>query len=138
MKAFNLKILADNRKFFEGEAISLVVPTPDGEYGILADHYNMVVSVMPGTLKFKTADQVENVAAVSFGLLKVEHGEVLALVETIERPEEIDEARAKRTFEEAQEELLQKKGIIEHHLAQLKLARAINRLKVKHDYNRYN
>ncbi len=70
-------------------------------------------------------------AAVAEGLVKVENGEVLVLVDSIERPEEIDANRAKREAEEAEEAILQKKSRLEYRTAQADLARALNRLKVK-------
>ena len=70
-------------------------------------------------------------AAVAEGLVKVENGEVLVLVDSIERPEEIDVNRVKRKAEEAEEAILQKKSRLEYRTAQADLARALNRLKVK-------
>ena len=61
----------------------------------------------------------------------LENGEVLILVDSCERPEEIDVNRAKKAEAKAKEELLQKKSIQEYQSAKLHLARAINRLKVK-------
>ena len=67
---------------------------------------------------------------MSNGLLKVEDGEVLILVDTIERPEEIDINRARRDADAAKEALLQKRSIQEYHTAQANLSRALNRLQL--------
>ena len=56
---------------------------------------------------------------------------MLVLVDSAERPEEIDEARARREADQAREALLQKKSRQEHQVAQAALARALNRLRVK-------
>ncbi len=53
------------------------------------------------------------------------------LVDTAERPEEIDANRARRDGDAAKEAILQKKTIQEYRSAQAHLARAINRLRVK-------
>ena len=79
----------------------------------------------------ETGVRPEQIAAVSRGLIKVEGGQVLILADTIERPEEIDANRARREAEEAQAAMLQKASIQSYHAAQARLARAINRLKVK-------
>ena len=90
---------------------------------------------MPGTLRYQTeADKVLE-AAVSGGIAKVENGEVLILVDTAERPEEIDIMRARRNADAAKEALLQKRSIQEYRSAQAALARAISRLRVKHSEN---
>lgn len=136
MKTFQLKVLAPDHPYYEGDCQSLIITTMTGEYGILADHSNLITAVSPGTLKFRTPNGDEYLAAVSKGILKVENNRVLILVNTIENPDEIDEKRALRAEEEAKEALLQKKSMQDYRLAQAKMARAANRLKVKHNNKR--
>ena len=137
MNTFTLVVLAAEKPFYEGECASLVIPTINGQYGILANHHNMIVAIVPGTLKITDNNGEETIAAVSSGITKVEDNHVLILVDTIERPEEIDENRARRSAEEAKEAILQKKSIQDYHAAQAKMARAINRLRVK-KHNEYH
>ena len=131
MREFNIHILASYNVFYEGPCESLVVPTIRGQYGIWAGHSNLISAVAPGKLTFRVSGGEEQVAAVSAGIVKVENNEVLVLVDTAERPEEIDENRARRAAEEAKEAMLQKRSIQEYRSAQAHLARALNRLKVK-------
>ena len=138
MNTFKVSILAADRAFYEGPCESLVVPTLKGQYGILAHHRNVIAAVVPGTLKYKIPDKPAQIAAVSAGLVKIENNEVLVLVDSAERPEDIDANRAKRAADEAKEELLQKKSIQEYRSTQAKLARAISRLRVKTSYMEEN
>ena len=131
MDTFQVHILAADRIFYEGPCVSLTIPTSDGERGILAHHENMMAAVQPGTLRWQVPGQEVQLAAVSPGMVKVEYDDVLVLVDSAERPEEIDEARARREADEAREALLQKKSRQEHQLAQSTLARALNRLRIK-------
>lgn len=131
MNRFTLAVIAAEKPFYEGPCTSLIIPTVNGQYGIQANHHNVIVAIIPGTLKITAANGEEIIAAVSHGITKVEDNYVLLIVDSIERPEEIDENRAKRAAEEAQEAILQKKSIQDYHLAQAKMARAINRLRVK-------
>ena len=131
METFQVHILAADRIFYEGPCVSLTIPTSDGERGILAHHENMMAAVQLGTLRWQPPEQEVQLAAVSPGMVKVEHNDVLVLVDSAERPEEIDEARARRQADEAREALLQKKSRQEHQLAQSTLARALNRLRIK-------
>ena len=133
-KTFRLRVLAADKPFYEGECISLVVPTPYGEQGILAHHSNMIAAIVPGVLRGQFPGRPLQMAAVSGGLVKVEDNEVLVLVDTAERPEEIDANRAKRAEAQAREALLQRKSIQEYRSAQAHLARALNRLKVSRNY----
>lgn len=132
MNAFALTVLAAEKPFYEGDCISLVIPSIDGQYGIQAGHCNMIAAILPGEMRFTSPDGGETIAAVSEGLVKVENGKVLILVDTAERPEEIDENRARRSAEQAKEAILQKKSIQDYYAAQTKMARALGRLRVKH------
>ena len=131
METFLVHILAADRTLYEGPCESLTIPTSDGEQGILAHHSSMIAAVRPGTLRYRVPGQDVQLAAVSPGMVKVEANEVLVLVDSAERPEEIDAARARREADEAREALLQRKSRQEYQLAQATLARALNRLRVK-------
>lgn len=131
MNRFHLKILAAERVFFDGACQSLVVPTLDGLYGIQAQHENVVIAVVPGTLSLRSAADEEIIAAVSGGVLKMENNEALLLADTVERPEEIDLSRAERDAAEAKEALLQKRSAQESHLAEERMARALGRIRTK-------
>ena len=86
-ETFMTHILAADRKFYEGPLESLIVPTNEGQYGILAKHRNVITATVPGVLKYKLPNQEFKTAAVSSGLVKIENGEVLILVDSCERPE---------------------------------------------------
>lgn len=131
MKSFKVHILAADNTFFDGECESLIIPTSNGQYGILADHANAITAVVPGTATFRTKGGKNQIAAVSSGLCKIENGEVLLLVDSAERPEEIDEKMAEIAAAEAKEALLQKQSYREYKSTQLLLARNIARMRVK-------
>ena len=131
MDIFQVHILAAYRTFYAGPCVSLTLPTSDGELGILAHHSAMIAAVQPGTLRYQPPEQEARTAAISLGMVKVEKNEVLVLADSVERPEEIDEARARREADQAREALLQKRSRQEHQVAQATLARALNRLRVK-------
>lgn len=131
MNTFHVSILAADGTFYEGPCRSLVVPTQDGQYGIWANHSNAIGAVVPGELLYTIPGREEQCAAVSSGLMKIENNTVLVLVDSAERPEEIDANRAKHAAEAAREALVQKQSIQEYRMTQANLARAISRLRVK-------
>ena len=53
MTQFQLKISSSSGLFYEGTCESLVVPTSDGEYGVLANHVSMVIGIAIGILRYK-------------------------------------------------------------------------------------
>ena len=130
MDTFQVHILAADRTFYEGPCVSLTIPTSDGELGIWAHHAAMIAAVQPGTLRYQLPEEEPRIAAISPGMVKVEKNVVLVLVDSIERPEEIDAARARREADQAREIILQKKSRQEYQIAQGNLARALNRLRI--------
>ena len=130
MDTFQVHILAADKTMYEGPCVSLTIPASDGERGILAHHSSMMAAVVPGILRWQPPGQPVQLA-VSPGMVKGENNEVLVLVDSAERPEEIDEARARWEADQAREAILQKKSRQEYQLAQASLARALNRLRVK-------
>ena len=131
MTSFALRVLSPDHPYYEGDCESLVITTSEGEYGVLANHSNTIIALSPGTLKLRLPDDSTMLAATSYGMMKIENNHVLILVNTIENPDEIDEARARRAAEKAQEALLHKQSKQDYIQAQAKMARAMNRLKVK-------
>lgn len=137
MKRFSLRFLASDKIFYEGPCESLMVPLTDGLYGVQASHTDMMGAILPGEaiLRIPEGEKFDGETLVQVivgrGLIKVEDGKVLVLVDTAELPSEIDENRARRAAEKAAEELLQKQGVKEYMIAQNELSRAMARLKYK-------
>ncbi len=131
MRSFKVHILAASHTFYDGECESLIVPTPEGQYGIQAGHSNAISAVIPGKMFYRIPGEEAKIAAVSSGMVKVENNEVLVLVDSAERPEDIDALKARQAADAAKEAMLQKQSIREYHMAQMTLARAIARLRVK-------
>ncbi len=135
MNTFSLRIYDPDETFISGQAEMVVIPTVDGEYGVMAGHENMVFSVVPGKLRYRMAGEETRIAFVASGMMRVEDNDVLILTEAAEHPEEIDFERARRKEEEAREAILQKRSIKEYYLAQATLIRSINRMRVKKDFS---
>ena len=131
MDSFKLQIMASDHMVFDGEAKSVSMFTTEGSVGILAHHSNLIMAVVPGELEYEPADAggKKEMVIVSDGLLKVENGEVMVLVDTAEKPEEIDEARALRAEEEPREALKRANSNRDVALASAELSRAMSRIK---------
>lgn len=136
MKTFHLNILAADDPFYTGACESLIVPSLQGKYGIMANHINIIIAIVPGALFYRVPGEERKVVAVSHGLLKVENNKALVLVDSVELPEDIDANRAKRAAENAKEEMLQSRSKQEYHNAKADLARATSRLRVKGNHER--
>ena len=69
---------------------------------------------------------------VGRGILQVANNRVTMIVDTAERPEDIDEVRAREALERAQEQLRQQLSLREFKMSQASMARALTRLKGSH------
>lgn len=128
--SFYLKVISANRIFFSGRCESIVVPEFDGEKEILAHHENMVIAINRGDMRFKPEGENEwQEAVVGMGLVEIMNNRVTLLVETAERPEEIDIARAQEAKKRAEEQMRQKQSIHEYYHSRASLARAMARIK---------
>ena len=128
--SFYLKIIAANRVFYSGRCRSIIVPEYDGQKEILAHHEDMVIAVNDGEMRFQPegSDNWEY-AVVGIGFVEIVNNRVTLLVDSAERPEEIDVARAREAKERAEEQMRQKQSIHEYYHSRASLARAMARLK---------
>lgn len=132
---FNLKIVASNKVFFEGECKSLVIPIAEyGSCGFLAKHENTVAPIEFGEMKIVDANDNVIEAFVGDGFLEFFNNDAKIVCISAELPEEIDKRRAEEAKVRAEEELRQQNSILEYHQAQNNLARAMERLKVKNQH----
>lgn len=134
MSGFTVHILAADKVLYEGDCESLIIPTPWGQYGILAHHCKAICAIVAGRLTYRVPGGEDRYAAVSDGLVKIEDNDVLILVDTAERPEEIDINNVRRAAEASREAMLQKRSIREYREAQATLARALSRMDVHKKY----
>ena len=144
MREFTLHILETDEDVYEGKCISLMVPTIDGMYGVMANHSNLFSALETGIMKYTTPDGEEHYMSISGGMIKVEDNDVLILADSAERPEEIDESRAHAEINEARETMgsaASDSGNTGRDItmvsAEAMMRRAINRLKLKKRYGEY-
>ncbi len=130
MNTFNLRIVASNGVFYDGDCESLVIPAADGEFGIQANHEPMVIAIYIGTLRFKTDGEWHTVVTGQ-GYARTGGNRTVLIVDSAERPEDVDEHRAERAAERAKELLSVKTSEKNYFQGQLAMTRAMARLKAK-------
>ena len=117
------------------DAAAVVLPAIDGEVQILTNHEECVVALKTGEVRIGTPKGEMIPAVCGSGFAEVtSDNQVEILVDTIERPEEIDIRRAKEAKERAEERLLQHKSRMEYYRNTTSLARAMARLKEANKY----
>ncbi len=133
METFGLKIIASDGVFYEGRCKKLIIPAPDGEKGILAHHENMVIAVNIGIAHLNYEGDEWKDIAVGTGFAEIVNNRVTLIVDTAEKPEDIDIRHAREQKERAEEQLRQKQSIQQYYHTQASLARAMNRLRLSQD-----
>ncbi len=88
-KTFHLEIVTPRELKFEGETSSLRLPGVMGELGILANHASLLALLEPGVAVYRVQDR-DHPLALGEGFVTVAENRVVVLVESAERPEEID------------------------------------------------
>ena len=129
VKTFHLDIVTPTSALDLGEVTYLRAPGLDGLFGVMARHTNSVFAIDIGGVKV-IKDGEELFFATTRGYAEVTGNQVQLLVETIERFDEIDVARAVAAKKRAKERLLSKDVKIDRARAEVALSRAINRLQI--------
>ncbi|MSS64785.1 ATP synthase F1 subunit epsilon [Velocimicrobium porci] len=129
MNTFSLRIVASDKIFFDGKCQLLVIPAIDGEKAIMSHHEDSVIAVTMGEARFQTEDGTITKVLVGKGFVQMINNRAVLLVDSAERPEDIDVQRAERAKERAEEQMRQKSSIQEYYHSKASLARAMSRLK---------
>ena len=83
----------------------------------------MMVAIVPGEIRIETPEEEKMVAVCGRGFAQVINNRVTVLVDTLERPEDIDVKRAQEAMERAQEQLRQKQSQQEYYISKQALSR---------------
>ena len=135
MNSFILNITDSSGEFYQGSCESMVLPVKDGVYGVQAGHSPVLVAIHMGMLKF-TVDGETREILVGDGIAEVTPTFVLLLVDSAERPEDIDKNRAEAARIRAEERLQHKQSMHEYYQTKIALDRAMQRLQTAAKYKR--
>ena len=129
-QTFLLEVVTPQRLIISEEVEELVAPGQEGSFGVWPGHTPFMTTLKIGELSY-TRGRKERFLVVNWGYAEVRSEKVIVLVETAERQEEIDLARAEQARVRA-EERLRRFGdeTIDHARAQAALDRALARMAV--------
>jgi F-type H+-transporting ATPase subunit epsilon len=134
MAELNLEIVTTSKSAFKGEIKSITVPGTKGRFQVLKNHAPIISTFDVGMIKADLPDGKANYYSTAGGTIEVFDNKVLVLADSIELVSEIDEERALKAKQRAEERLAEKKSEINIVRAQGALARANNRLSIKEKY----
>jgi F-type H+-transporting ATPase subunit epsilon len=108
----------------------VVVPGIEGYFGVLPGHAPFLATLGIGELTYRQGRE-ERHLALAGGFAEVRNDKIIVLADTVERPDEIDRARAERARERAERRLGgRSQEEIDHTRALTALSRALTRLHV--------
>ncbi len=125
-KTMELKVIAPERVFYEGNIQFVEFNTTEGVLGIYPEHIPMTTVISPGVLIIKE-DQDTKEAALLSGFVEILGNKITILAEAVEWPEEIDEKRANEAKIRAERRINEDSK--DAHRAELALRRSIVRLE---------
>ena len=128
--AFTLDIVTLKKMAFSDEIKSVNAPGTEGYFSILVNHTPFVSSLKPGVIRVTRANGETLTFSSSGGFLMTDGKKVILLADAVERPEEIDVARAQSAKERAEKRLAERGPDVDFDRAKAALLRAINRIKV--------
>ena len=124
-----LSVITPQKKVVEGVKISEVfAPGIEGQLDILPNHANLVTELETGVLRWTTTDGRTSAAAVSYGWLEVNAGNVTVLADVAELGSDISMERAKAAEAKARK-LIEAGGLddTDFRKQEMKLQRAMAR-----------
>jgi len=81
MDTFKLEILTPNGEIFNGNAVSVVLPGKEGEFGVLAGHASLTTLLEAGVVDIEKEDKSVESIVINWGVAQVDEEKVVILVE---------------------------------------------------------
>jgi len=129
-EGLTLEIATPARLVVSDVVEEVVAPGIEGYFGVLPGHAPFLTTLGVGELTYRKGRE-EYHLAVAGGFAEVRNDKVIVLVDSAERPEEIDRARAERARERAEQRLSGRtEGEVDYARAMAALSRALTRLQV--------
>lgn len=128
MATFHLRVLTAEKMFFEGDVDRCIVRTVTGDIGILPNHVAYMAPLGVGGLTIYQNGK-PRLAAVAQGFIEVNEDETTIIAHSCEWADEIDLNRAEQAKQRAEAQLQAKTEQKEFAHAQIKLKKAVNRIR---------
>ena len=102
---FWVEIVAAHRRVWEGEAISVIARTTEGDIGVLAHHEPTIAPLVPSTAEVTTPDGRREIIVVDGGFLSVTPTRVALIAPAAQLAHEISLTEAEHELAAAQKAL---------------------------------
>lgn len=131
---FHFQLVSISGKKFDDDVYEVVLPTLDGEIGVLQDHMPLVSVATTGAIMVrrnaKDPDHLREFFATNGGVVEVSGNNLRVLVDEADHVEDIDEAEAVAALERAKQMKAEAKDQVSLEHAQSMVDRQSVRLHV--------
>ena len=124
-----LDIVTPERGLVSEAVDELILPGSEGYLGVRPGHAPLLTTLGVGAIEYRKGKDLHHLA-VSWGFAEVLPDRVAILAETAEKAEEIDEDRARRARDRAEQRLQKPDPDTDFRRAQVALQKALIRLQV--------
>lgn len=128
------ELVTINGTKYSNEVHEVLLPTPDGQIAVFAQHAPLVSIASPGIIKVRIKasdpDDFMEAYATNGGVIEIADEAVRVLVDEADAPDEINTQEAAKAHERAKQLLKESKDQISLDQAQALLDRSAVRLKV--------
>jgi len=101
METFTLEILTPNGEIYNGNAVSVVLPGEEGEFGVLAKHASMTTLLTSGVVDVEKEDKSVEAIVINWGVVQVDEEKVIILVEGAAAIRGANESEIAKALEDA-------------------------------------
>jgi F-type H+-transporting ATPase subunit epsilon len=119
---------------FEGDVYEVILPTLDGEIGVLQNHMPLISVATAGVVAVKKnrtdTDNQREFFAISGGVIEIEHNRLKVIVDEADHADNINEAETEAAHERAQAMKAEAKDQVSLDHAQQIIDRTSARLEV--------
>ena len=124
-------VVSQEAEMYSGEASRVYIRGAMGELGIAPGHLQLLTTIKPGPLRLiHGEDEQEELLYVSGGILEVQPDCVSILADTLERPQDVNEAAALAAKKAAEDLLAGQQEPIDRMRIQEELTEALAKLQV--------
>ena len=100
---FSVEIISPDKLIFKTDALEVVVPSYEGEIGILKDHIPLITFLRPGIIKI--LDDTERKFFAEEGIVEFVDNNLLILTSTLKKLSDLDKSTIENLVNDSQEKL---------------------------------
>ena len=100
---FTLEVISPDRTILKVNAIEVVIPSYEGEIGILKDHIPLITFLRPGLIKI--IDETNKMLFVEDGTVEFVNNNLLILTSTVQELSNFDKASINQLLNEAEKKI---------------------------------